>query len=296
MGKRGPKPPDYGLLTIWEFEFYKAFRLLRDGYALPARQRLPVSSLTRIEANQFLAVLKRLSAEDYFLASRKLAVECGQHQNLERPPMSVDIDWAESQRSEEIVWLERLIRPKRPKAQMAGMKVWKDLLRADTYADVRKVCGRWSRLPSVLGAGLTPFPDHVRTNAAQFLAMKRNERFPTSAYGDDARIDFLARGMAGVMVNLSPMTGDERLRNLKHGPGGPFWVEGQGDKSLPRDRQYCGCWRCSLNQGEELKNSMQTAFDDGFRAFIEIAAKTKAPAEWKKRRLRRFMTAVSQRV
>jgi hypothetical protein len=79
------------------------------------------------------------------------------------------------------------------------------------------------------------------------------------------------------------------------GPGGPFWVERQGDQPLPSDRHYCGCWRCSLNQGNELKNSMQAAVDDGFRAFIEIAAKTKAPAEWNKRRLRRFMIAVSQR-
>jgi len=296
MGRRGPKPPDYDLLTIWEFEFYKAFRLLRDGYALPARQRLPISSLTRTEVDKFLAVLKRLSAEDYFLASRKLAVECGHHQNLERPPMSVDIEWAESQRSEEIVWLERLLRPKHPKAQIAGLRVWKALLHAETYADVRKVCGRWSRLPTVLAAGLTPFPDHVRSNAEQFIAMKKNQRFPKSGYGDDSRIEFLARGMAGVLVGVSPMTGVERLRNMKHEPGGPFWVEREGNNALARDRQYCSCWRCGIDRGTELSKSMQTPFDNGFRAFMEIAAKTKAPAEWEKRRLRRFMTAISQRM
>jgi hypothetical protein len=269
MGKRGPKSPDYGLLSVWEFEFYKAFHLLRDGNALPARQRTPVSGLTRSEASKFLTILKRLSAGDYYLATRKMTLEFGQHPNLDRPPISVDIEWAESQRNEEIVWLERLLRP-----------------------DVRKVCGRWSRLPVVLGAGLTPFPDHVRTNAAQFLLMKRNKRFPKSAYGDDSRIEFLARGMAGIMVNLSPMTAVERLRNIKHEPGGPFWVERDGNQSLPRDRQHCSCWRCGINRGNELSKSMQGPFDDGFRVFMEIAAKTKAPKEWADRGLRRLIKRI----
>lgn len=280
MGKRGPKPADWGLLTVWEFEFYKAFHLLRDGYALPARHRPPVSGLTRSEASEFLVVLKRLSADDYFLATRKLAVECGQSLNLERPPMSVDIQWAESQRSEEIVWLERLLKPNRPIAAINGKKIWNDLLRAKTYADVRKACGRWCRLPTVRGAGLTPFPDHIKTNAAQFIAMKRDKRFPKSDYSDDSRIEFLARGMAGIMANVSPLTGVERLRNLKHAQGGPFWVEREGDQPLPRDRQHCGCWRCGLDRGDRLAKSMQVPYDNGFRVFIEIAAKTKAPKEW----------------
>jgi hypothetical protein len=289
MGKRGPKPVEYGLLSVWEFEFYKAFHLLRDGCALPARQRTPVSRLTFSEASTFLTVLKRMSAEDYYLATRKLAVECGQSCNLDRPPMLVDIEWAESQQREEIVWLERLLKPRRPKAEIAGMKIWRDLVRANTYADVRKACGRWSRLPSVLGAGLTPFPDHVRTNAAQFIAMKRNKRFPKSDYGDDSRIEFLSRGMAGIMVGVSPLTGVERLRNLKHVPGGPFWAEHEGDQPLPRARQHCGCWRCGINRGNELTKAMQTPYDNGFRALMEIAAKTKAPKEWADRRSRQFV-------
>jgi hypothetical protein len=199
--------------------------------------------------------------------------------------MSVDIEWAESQRSEEIVWFERLLKPRRPEAEIAGRKIWKDLVRASTYADLRKACGRWSRLPAVLGAGLTPFPDHVRTNAAQFLAMKRNKRFPKSAYGDDSRVEFLARGMAGIMVNVSPLTGVERLRNMKHVPGGPFWVEREGNNPLPPDRRYCNCWRCGINRGNELSKSMQTPFDDGFRVFMEIADNTKAPKEWANRGL-----------
>jgi hypothetical protein len=288
MGERGPKPPNYGLLSVWEFEFYKAFHLLRDGCALPAPQRPPVSGLTRSEASGFLVTLKSMTAEDYYLATRKLTWEFDRRTNLEKPPISVDLEWADSQRNEEIIWLERLLKPPRPKAEAAGKKIWRDLLRATTYADVRKVCGRWSRLPAVRGAGLTPFPDHVRTNAAQFLAMKRNKRFPKSSFGDDSRIEYLARGMAGIMVSRSPMTGIERLRNMKHSPGGPFWTECEGNQSLPRDRQYCSCWRCRISRGNKLTKTMQTAYDDGFRVLMQIAAETRAPKEWKNRLLRWF--------
>jgi hypothetical protein len=221
-----------------------------------------------------------MSPADYYLATRKLASEFDRRTNLGKPPGPVDREWAESQRNEEIIWLERLLKPTRPKAEVAGKKIWGDLLRATTYADVRKACGRWSRLPVVLGAGLTPFPEHVRTNSAQFLAMKRNKRFPKSAYGDDSRIEFLSRGMAGIMANLSPMTGVERLRNMKHGPDGPLGVRQEGDRQLPRDQQYCSCWRCRISRGNKLTKTMQTAYDNGFRLFMEIAASTKAPKEW----------------
>jgi hypothetical protein len=281
MGRRGPKL-DYGLLSVWEFEFYKAFHMLRDGNALPVRQRLPVSGLSRSEASSFLTTLRQMSGDDYYLATRKLARECGVTLNLEKPPIPIDLFWAENQRDEEIAWLKGLVKPKQRIGERAGVKVWRDLLRAETYADIRKVCGRWSRLPQVIGAGLTPFPDHVRTNAAQFLAMKQHKRFPKSDYGDDSRIEFLARGMAGVMVDKSPFTGIERLRNMKHSFGGPFWTEREGTQPLPRNRQYCNCWRCGIDRGNELTKVMQTPYDNGFRALMDIAAKTKAPKEWLK--------------
>src|SRR5262249_34585179 len=184
------------------------------------------------------------------------------------------------QRDEEIRWLEQLLRPTRPRAEAVGKKIWNDLVSANTYADVRKACGRWSQLRSVRGAGLTPFPEHIRTNAAQFLAMKKNKRFPTSAYGDDSRIDFLARGMAGGMVSKSPLTAVERLRNFRHAPGGPFWTEKEGNRVLSREEQYCRCWRCGLDRGNKLSITMQAPFDDGIRAFMQVAAHTKAPKEW----------------
>jgi hypothetical protein len=55
---------------------------------------------------------------------------------------------------------------------------------------------------------------------------------------------YLARGMAGVMADVSPMTGIERLRNMKHRRGGPFWSQRE---------QRCGCWRCVGREVEGWK-------------------------------------------
>ena len=73
--------------------------------------------------------------------------------------------------------------------------------------------------------------------------MKRNRRFPRSSYADESRLEYLARGMAGVMMEVSPMTAMERLRNMKHTVGAPMWNETE---------KWCGCWRCRLQRSHAL--------------------------------------------
>jgi hypothetical protein len=118
---------------------------------------------------------------------------------------------------------------------------------------------------------MQPFPDHVVANAGQFLSMKQNKRFPTSAYGDNVRVEYLARGMAGVMVGISPMTAIERLRNMNHGAGGPLWDENE---------QHCRCWRCCLRGSINAEVKARTWYANGLRLFMELASTTKAPREW----------------
>src|SRR5688572_13657453 len=43
MGRRGPKPVHIGNLHAWEFEWYKALHLLREGTQLPEPPRPPLS-------------------------------------------------------------------------------------------------------------------------------------------------------------------------------------------------------------------------------------------------------------
>ena len=213
MGKRGPKPPNFGLLNLWEFEFYKVFRQLRDGVPLPIKDRLSMG-FTSVELRAFIEQLRRMSPEKYWLTTQRFTADFGEVINLNKPPSRMDLFWAEQERNREIQSLERALKPPSIEAQAKRRKIWNDLVRVNTYATLRKVCGRWVRLPDVRRAEKTAFPKHVLEHAAQFLYMKRNRRFPRSNYGDDARIEYLARGMAGIIRGLSPMTAIERLRNM----------------------------------------------------------------------------------
>jgi hypothetical protein len=127
---------------------------------------------------------------------------------------------------------------------------------------------------------MTAFPQHVVENAAQFLFMKRNRRFASSSYGDDARLEFLARGMAGVLCGVSPMTAIERLRNMKHQRGGPLWATKEGDHVLPEAEQYCKCWRCSITRASKVTEVAQSLHENGLKVFMELASSTKVPSEW----------------
>src|SRR6266852_4882514 len=176
MGRRGPKPVDFKMLSLWEYEFYKAFHLLRDGTPLPQRP-VPPTGLTKAETRIFLEHLRRMSPEEYWLTGRRVAVEFGERLNLAKPPQWTDRLWAEQERNQEISSLRRVLNPSHLQAQLKRRKIWIDLVRAKTFSSLRKACGRWTRLPDIRARGLTPFCQHVLDNAGQFLVMKHNKRF-----------------------------------------------------------------------------------------------------------------------
>ena len=285
MGLRGPKPVEIGLLTTWEFEFYKAFRLLRDGTSLPAKSS-PPTGLSRQELRSFIGQLKQMAPEHYWLTTQRLTAEMGHPVNLSRPPMIMDRWWAERQKEEEIHFLKMELHPPGVEAMDRRRKIWDDLIEADTYALLRKACGRWAQLSDVRRSGTSPFPGHVVRNAAAFLSMKQDSRFPRSTYSDDSRVDYLARGMAGVLCGVSPMTGLERLRNMKHDRNGPLWVTREGDRPLPEVEQRCGCWRCNFRRSSELSQFTRTGYENGLKVFMELSATTKVPIEWRVKRSR----------
>jgi hypothetical protein len=78
--------------------------------------------------------------------------------------------------------------------------------------------------------------------------MKRNPRFPRSAYADESRLEYLARGMAGVICEVSPVTAIERLRRMKHTVSGPLWNEG---------KKLCECWRCERHRWRETYRHLE---------------------------------------
>ena len=154
-------------------------------------------------------------------------------------------------------------------------------MEANTYATLRKPCGRWAQLPDVRRERMTRYAKRVLEHAATFVFMKRNPRFPRSNYAEDARLEYLARGMAGIIIGLSPMTAIERLRNMKHDSSGPLW------RVEPGGAQYCACWRCSIMRSNTLGKIVQPGYENGLRFFMQLAATTKVPMEWSAMRSKR---------
>src|SRR5262249_29212372 len=156
------------------------------------------TGLSKPELRVHTEQLKRMSPEAYWLTSRRVAAEFGQRINFAKPPGFSDRWWAEQERDAEINSLRRLLSPRPLPAQLARRRIWKNLVEADSFSCLKKACGRWARLPDIRAHGLTVFPQHVIDNAGMFLAMKCNKRFPRSSYGEMSRVEYFARGMAGI--------------------------------------------------------------------------------------------------
>jgi hypothetical protein len=274
MGKRGQKPVDLRSLALWEFEFYKAFHLLRDGIQLPSPPALPVPADRFKEIRVAIAELKRMTPEKYWLATRKLGLELGQKANLRKPPTRVEREWADSERLQEIAHLERSLISRRIQAEAARREIWNRLIDADTTESIRTACEQWVQLLQVRAAWMGCFAQHVLTHAEKFLRMKRNKRFPRSTYADESRLEFLARGMAGVIVGRSPMTAIEKLRNMKHDSRGPLWDKENG---------YCNCWRCSGRRWRAATEKTSEWYENGLKEFLSVARKTQVPKDWQMR-------------
>ena len=133
MGKRGPKPVDMRKLNVWEFEWYKALHLPRDG-----TQLRPDPVFVRVNRREAEAQLEwwkkvddadRLTVEDrrdYIaaaLATGEVTLAAKQVQVLmaQRAPAAIDLVWAgqvASRQSDPVLALdyaERVLADKRAK-------------------------------------------------------------------------------------------------------------------------------------------------------------------------------------
>jgi hypothetical protein len=263
--RRGRKPVDLRLMTVWEFEWYKAFHLLRDGTQLPPDPTFVI--VNEREARAQLRWWKKASLKEIL----------GEMQPGTPPPFDelptnerarAKVRWemrewtalknfAELERESEIAALERWLKPKETPALAERRKIWETLVQGRTYAVIEQACEEWKHLADVRRQGVSCFADHVLANAEEFLRMKhgrRGRRFPRSASADDSRLEYLARGMAGVMVGVSPMTAIERLRNMKHETGGPLWDEAE---------KRCRCWRHDLEASHRYWETLKRIQEEG---------------------------------
>jgi hypothetical protein len=242
--KRGRKPIDIRLLNVWEFEWYKALHLLRDGTMLRPE---PVYIRMSREHTEAELTRWRAAKPKEILGDMRFDSEPGSR----KPLTEREGEWAELLRDNEIANLKHQLdrlKPRQIYAQAERRKIWESLWRSHTPPALRQACESWKQLRDVRRMGFTCFADHVLANANQFLAMKLDVRFPRTQYADESRLEYLARGMAGVIIGASPITAVERLRNMKHRPGGPLWSEAN---------KRCDCWRCETQRWRDLWHRLE---------------------------------------
>jgi hypothetical protein len=275
LRSRGRKPLHLGLLSTWEFEWYKAFHLLRDTTQLPADPN-------------FVAASERATKEEIRWWKKASVKEIlGDMQPGTLPPFDEVPegerekakkhwemrewtwlkDFAEQQRQAEIAALERWLKPRETLARAERREYWKTLAAPDASTEATEhSCQKWKNLPDVRALGMGVFADHVLANIEEFRRMKLDQRYP-GPDADYSRMEHLARGMAGVMVDASPFTAIQRLRLMKHDQGGPLWVEKESwvdtngkSNEVPA---HCRCWRCTLKRSRRKWSRLRTLQEEG---------------------------------
>jgi hypothetical protein len=254
MGKRGPKPVDIGLLNVWEFEWYKAFHLLRDGLELPYHRAEKLRWIERAVNRARLRDLEKTPVVDYYRDLLKAEFHTPEEESLivQNP---ANLAWAEKEQQKEVAWLKSSLQPRQIEKAAEGRKIWNGLVAAQALPALKETCDSWARLRNLRSGSSSYFPAdfHILANTDQFFSMKRNVRFPRSDSASDSRLEFLARGMAGVLADVSPMTAIERLRNMKHASGGPLWSA---------TANHCDCWRCGLERSNRVYETLEKAYKE----------------------------------
>jgi len=268
--RRGRKPLDIKLLQIWEFEWYKALHLLREGTQLPPDPNFVVVNERETKAQ--LQWWKSASYKD-ILGEMQPGVppEFDELPETERERAKVRWtmsewkwlkDFAENQRESEISALEHWLKPRITPSMRGRREIWATA--SESKASIKAVgraCEKWRLLPDVRSRHVAVFADHVQANIEKFQRMKADTRYP-GPHADDSRLDYLARGLAAVMVGASPITAIHRLRLMRHEPGGPEWVEKRSyvdGKGKPDEvPAHCGCWRCELQASRRYWRTLRS--------------------------------------
>jgi hypothetical protein len=262
LRRRGRKPISLGLLCTWEFEWYKAFHLLRDGTQLPsdpnfvtANERSCKEQLHWWKNAPLKEILGEMkpgtppSFDELPEPEREKA-----KRRWEMTQWRVLKDFAEHERNAQIAALERWLKPKETPARTARRESWEVLAKpeASTKA-IGQACNEWKSLPLVRASGMAVFADHVEANMNEFQRMKLEPRYP-GPNADESRLEYLVRGMSGLMVGASPMTAIQLLRLMKHDASGSFWSE--NDK-------HCRCWRCGLERSRRMWRTLRSSLGEG---------------------------------
>lgn len=210
MGKRGPQATPIADLIFWEGLWYWVFRHLRG--VMPSYERLASAKIIKAQLRAELEELRKFAPKD--LGEKY---------------------WVEQERKE----LERDLRPRIPDSEPP---IWHSLVTAEKAADIRKACQESKRWLNPKWQG-RPYVRELYDHAEQFVRAKRSPYYPRRNSGDEKRIIFFARAMAGISLGLSPNTSIHKLRKIRHGA-------------------KCPCVNCDLGRWDRIDQKSYQVFPD----------------------------------
>jgi hypothetical protein len=111
-----------------------------------------------------------MTPQHYLLTTRRLTKEMGHAVKLQPRPNIVELRWAEQHKADEIRWLEGELNPRTVQDLDQRRRIWASLVKAGSSDELRVACERWAEMPDVRKMGMSLFPNHISTNAEQFVS------------------------------------------------------------------------------------------------------------------------------
>ncbi len=251
-----------------------ALHVLRDGTPFPTWPSVvaPPMGISKAQIQSWIQRLRGMSDDEFLEINRRTCERISGKPEPHDPRVEPEVhrQWASREKEEEIAELERYLHPRKIVAEAEHKEIWNSLWRAKRLSALKKACEVWAGLPDVRRDWRWGgYPKYVLDYGKKFFLKTkwRDPRFPKSdtVRLDESRIEYLARGMAGIQAGVSPTTGIERLRNMSHSTGGPLWrKEGGG-------REYCGCWRCGIKLSTPAHRWGVEAWWNGVALFMKLA-------------------------
>jgi len=240
MGQRGPKPAPASELYFFAELFYRDFRRLAEG-----------TSRTRVDRKRYDRISRELKklrpslddpANSY---PAQASTDGGERDGVNEDLQQIQ-RWTEDLDQHRQASEEALVELKVP----GEPDVLKDLLAADTPEKIRRICKdafvlrreevrtgdfRDLRVANWPISNGSTFPHYLAKHAEQFLAAKRDPRFPQSDRPSNQlkQLWFLSRALAGACFNVSTRTAINLVGSMR--PEQLF--EESGAAKPPRSRR-----------------------------------------------------------
>lgn len=205
MGRRGSTPTALNELLFWEAQWYQVFRQLRG---------LMPSAEIALGRRRYRGLLEEELQELQKQMKSEVPGYSGGLTEIPKDHKDVDALIFREGRIQEI----KNELKRRP--NLSEPAVWRALVAAGNGKEVLAACQKSKRWLNPEWPGRS-FVRTLWENAGPFAKAKSYVYYPRRESGDQKRVAFFARAMAGIACDISPVTAIDKFRKMKHGPKCP---------------------------------------------------------------------------